>query len=68
MIIPDDHLEGVCRRGQGAATCAFIIMVPGSGFECAKGTPFEAVLRQRRDAGQLTAQGDNCPGLTVAVN
>jgi hypothetical protein len=52
--------QNVCKRGQGAVTCAFLGMHPG--FVCLKHTPFEGMLRQRLAEGTMTAKGDNCSG------
>lgn len=58
--LTDEHIRDVCRMGQGAACCSFLILGSG-GFECAKGTSLEQTLRVRREFG-MTAQGDNCSG------
>ncbi len=60
MDIPDDHLENVCRPGKGKSTCVFLMF--GAGFECAKKTGFEKLLRDRRAQGETNAKGDNCSG------
>lgn len=65
MIGPilDGHLYGTCRLGQGAATCAFLVMSPEEGFCCAKGdVGLEAAIRNRLFLEQMKAQGDNCEG------
>ena len=56
--IEREHLLSVCRLGQGAACCRYII-VSGSGIECAKGSPLQAGLDART---KMTAKGDNCSG------
>jgi hypothetical protein len=61
--ISEVHVELVCRIGQGPATCAFLLMDPGVGMICAKGTGgVEAEIRRRLAAGTMGAKGDNCPG------
>lgn len=60
--VADDHVESTCRLGQGPATCAFLVMAPDVGLECAKGGVFEGLLRARLAAGTMVARGDNCDG------
>lgn len=59
--LPRDHVDNVCRMGQGVVCCQFLHMGP-DGFGCFKGTSAEQEVRHRVAAGQFTAQGDNCPG------
>lgn len=59
-MMPTTHVNEVCKLGQGPACCAFLTM--RNGFECAKGTPIEAAIRERLEAGTMGAKGDNCPG------
>ena len=56
--IPALHVEEVCRRGQGAATCRYLMW--DGNWLCAKGTPLEAAIDER--AAQMNAKADNCPG------
>ena len=60
--ISDEHVEAVCKIGQREATCAYLLMSPGEGFICAKGSSVEATIRAKLAAGTIGAQGDNCPG------
>lgn len=60
MEIPEDYVEQTCKLGQGEDICAFLMMTEG--FECAKGTEVEPVIRQRLDLGTMNAKGDNCEG------
>lgn len=59
QTLSDAHVEGVCRLGQGAACCAFLMRQDG--WFCAK---IDAVLvstiTDRRPT--MRAQGDNCSG------
>lgn len=65
-IIPEDHLETVCRIGQRAACCRYIVreLATTGPYECAKHVQ---VLREQIDrrhaAGSMVARGDNCEGL-----
>lgn len=55
-----EHVDNVCRIGQGEACCAYLMM--GNGFECGKGGPADRTIRSRLKAGTMTAKGDNCSG------
>jgi hypothetical protein len=59
-IIPDDHVKDVCRFGAGEATCSYLLL--GTAWRCAKGTDAGLVITARREAGTMSARGDNCPG------
>lgn len=61
MLGPSDEtfLREVCIVVQGPATCRFLVLST-DGFECAKGTIIERVIRNR--ALKMRAQGDNCSG------
>jgi len=60
--IPDDHLKAVCKMGEGAACCRFVV-AGAEGIECAKHQEeIAAEINRRVAAGAFTAQGDNCPG------
>ncbi len=61
MKIANDHVMSVCRSSTPGATCSYLTMSI-NGWECAKGTPFEDVIHQRREAGTMNAMGDNCQG------
>lgn len=66
MSIPDEHVRSVCRLGQGADCCRYLVM--GDGFQCVKLVPSaQATIDQRVAAGAFTAQGDNCEGLAYAT-
>lgn len=67
MTISKEHLDNVCRPGEGPATCAFLTFGSG-GMECAKGGPVEPTILIRLAAGTMKAQGDNCPGWDVVSN
>ncbi|MEK7503001.1 MAG: hypothetical protein AAB556_00990 [Patescibacteria group bacterium] len=61
MQITKKQVDEVCKLGQGPNTCSFL-MVGMDGFECAKQTSFESLIRSRRNAGAMNAKGDNCSG------
>ncbi|MFA5107318.1 MAG: hypothetical protein WC497_03250 [Patescibacteria group bacterium] len=61
-----EHIEKTCQPGQGETTCGFLSMGPG-GFQCAKGTALEGVIKQRLAAGTISAKGDNCEGRTGTI-
>jgi hypothetical protein len=63
--VTDDWAKGVCRIGQGAACCRYLVMGPG-GWDCAKPHgQTRAMLDKRVAAGQLSARGDNCEGVAA---
>jgi len=59
--IPDNILKGVCKMGQGAACCRYIIVEPDIGIVCAKLTNMKAAIDH--NLPNMVAQGDNCEGL-----
>jgi hypothetical protein len=61
MVITAEHVQNVCLPGKRNKTCSFLT-TSGGGFQCSKGTPIEATIRQRLAAGTLKAKGDNCDG------
>jgi hypothetical protein len=63
QLIADDHLNAVCRRGQGSACCAFLASHNLSDFYCAKQDPdLLRVIQSRLVEGSMGAQGNNCSG------
>lgn len=58
--MPKQHVDEVCKLGQGADTCAFLVLA--SGWNCAKGSNVESILRGRLERGEMKAKGDNCEG------
>lgn len=62
MKIPDDTLKEVCKMGQRADTCRYII-VGEHGIVCAKHTKWQALIDGRVD--QMVAKGDNCEGILL---
>lgn len=62
-LIPSKMLKEVCKIGQGAECCRFIV-VSDEGLMCAKNkTVSHDVLNNLVNEGIMTAQGDNCEGL-----
>lgn len=65
-IIPDNHLKAVCRIGEGADCCRYIVreLFSTGPYECAK---HDANLKEQIDrrhlAGSMVARADNCEGL-----
>ena len=58
----DGHtLREICKIGQGAITCRYILCGKG-GFRCGKGTKVQPAI----EVIVQTAQGDNCPGMVRA--
>lgn len=65
-IIPDDHLKAVCRIGQGADCCRYIVreLFDAGPYECAKhDQTLKEQIDRRHAAGSMIARGDNCEGL-----
>lgn len=61
LQISHDHLIDVCKYRQGSACCRYIFYSRDKNeFYCAKNIEG---LREKLDQEQMTAQGDNCPGL-----
>jgi hypothetical protein len=63
--IPDGHEVMVCKFGKGQSTCAFMILSSGSGGlrkQCAKGSHYERIIRDRLEKKSMGAKGDNCSG------
>ena len=57
----NNHLREVCRIGQGASCCRYLMM-GAQGWECAKGGSLQVTLDERVAASSMTARGDNCAG------
>lgn len=64
--IPWEYVTETCRVGQGAECCAFLTNT--GEWACAKDEPRMAgIIESRLARGELTAQGDNCPGFATVV-
>ena len=62
-VIPLKHLDNVCKMGQGADTCRYIV-ADGSGICCAKHDELLVEQISRRiEYNAFVARGDNCEGL-----
>ena len=61
MKISKIHLNQVCKIGQGNECCRYII-AGSQGIGCAKHTELNKVIDAKVNAGEMTAQGDNCAG------
>jgi len=62
VFLKERHVEKVCQRGDGEATCRYLIWRRGK-HGCAKLDPQERELRDiRLKEGAVKAQGDNCDG------
>lgn len=67
MLIPIEHVKQICRIGDGADCCSFLL-ASGKGFECAKTPGMEklfGILILRRGMNHMTALGDNCEGYAM---
>jgi hypothetical protein len=56
------YVDEVCRIGQGAGCCAYLLM-GADGFECAKDLPggVEVIIAKLEDP-MWGSRGDNCEG------
>lgn len=52
----------VCKIGQGHDCCRYLTM-GADGWNCEKHTGLGLIIDGRVSAGEMTARGDNCPGL-----
>ena len=60
-IVSQEHADQVCKKGQGAETCRFLILATG-GWTCGKadaGRFFSIIEHQ----DSMRAQGNHCPGI-----
>lgn len=64
--ITEHHFWRVCQPGIPPTTCRYLTMGP-AGIECAKGLPLGVQIDELHAAGQMRAQGDNCPGRTGSM-
>lgn len=60
--IPKDHLDNVCLIHQGKNTCRYICLSV-KGHMCVKNSPVDKVIDEQVDKGNMSACGDNCPGI-----
>lgn len=59
--IEPQHIEDVCRIGQGSECCRYLVM--RERFVCAKDDlSLRGTIDARFAAGKMNAQGDNCSG------
>jgi hypothetical protein len=66
MELTQKHVKEICKLRGGIGTCSFLIMGE-KGFECSKGTTYEACIQRRINEGSMVAKGDNCEGRTGSV-
>lgn len=57
----DNHVESVCRPGQGEKTCKYLA-TNTDGWVCAKTLPSVKAYIDDRGFDTMTAQADNCAG------
>ncbi len=59
--IPQEHLVDICKYRQGESCCKYIYFPrEKKDFYCVKKVQ---LLREKLDQEEMTAKGDNCPGL-----
>lgn len=59
MSLSKEHVEKVCKIGQGKNCCRYLLF--GMGFECGKTGPLKGVIDSKVE--YMTAQSDNCEGV-----
>jgi len=63
MTISEEHIENICKRGQGKETCRYLTVRP-NGWACAKLDPaIKYVLDSLVLANRTKSHGDNCDGV-----
>ena len=60
MAMSPQQIIDVCKMGQGADCCRYLIC-SGNGFECAKTTSLKDAIDTRMN--QMNAKSDNCGGV-----
>lgn len=62
-MLEKPYLDDVCRIGQGAACCRYLVGTPDKGIQCGKLTSLRRTIDQRVRQDAMTAKGNNCEGL-----
>lgn len=62
-----EHVEKVCKIGQGEKTCRYLVISSGKGFECSKASSLRQTIDRRFAGGTMNAKGDNCGGLLGVI-
>lgn len=58
----DEYAKTVCKIGMGHECCRYLTIGP-AGWSCEKLSILAPHLDRRVAAKEMTARGDNCPGL-----
>lgn len=61
LTVSDWYSDEVCKIGQGAACCRYLVAGP-TGLECMKVRPEDQAVIDADWGKEKTAQGDNCSG------
>lgn len=61
QYIDEECARSVCKIGQGAACCRYLLLGP-LGWNCAKGTTLRRHLDEAVAMRRMVARGDNCEG------
>lgn len=56
-----EHLNQVCKLGQGKEVCRYLCFHRGK-MACAKGSALQSIIDERSAQGTMSAKGDNCSG------
>lgn len=68
MKISNQHLHEVCKIGQGNDCCRYIMVGGLEGVECVKHSDLKKIMDARVANKEMTAQGDNCDGISAPSN
>ena len=60
----NNFLANTCKLGQGLSCCRYLVIAT-TGFECVKLSNIQHSIDFRVATGTMTAQGNNCDGLTT---
>lgn len=60
MRLSEEHVREVCKLGQGAECCRYLVC-GADGFECHSSGPLKRMLDKK--ASSMTAQSINCKGV-----
>ena len=60
----NNYVKDVCKIGQGATCCRYLVIGP-KGFECVRDTDMKEYLDSRVAMETMVARGDNCDGRTL---
>lgn len=60
--VEKDHVNNVCKIGQGYECCRYLTFSGKYGFQCEKESSLKEILDDRAKSETMIARGDNCVG------